>query len=409
MFDALRAHLDALLPQALQHLESMVRVNSWTLNKQGVNHVGSLTAQIFGSLGFQPERVPSVHPAYGDHLVLTRPGRSQDTLALVSHLDTVFSPEEEARNHFQWQPEGDRIYGPGTHDIKGGTALMWMTLHALAQHNPAAFDAVTWRLVFNSSEEVLSADFGDVVRSRVGPRPIAALVFEAEGRSGETRRLVVARKGRGTWRLTVRGRGAHAGVAPGRGAHAIAQIALTLSKVHALADPARDLSVNIGVVRGGSGINRVPEEAVAEGEFRAFLPAVWDEALRRLASLAGPGEIRSATDGFPTSVEFELLARSDPWPRNAGSDALFTTWQQAGREAGLAIEAEARGGLSDGNLLWNLCPTLDGLGPSGDNDHCSERSPDGTKLPEYVTPGSFVPKAVVNVLGMERWIAGSVR
>ena len=73
----------------------------------------------------------------------------------------------------------------------------------------------------------------------------------------------------------------------------------------------------------------------------------------------------------------------------------------------MPIEPEARGGLSDGNLLWNLCPTLDGLGPSGDNDHCSERSPDGAKLPEYVTPSSLVPKALVNALAVEKWIGAT--
>src|SRR5205085_2512124 len=80
--------------------------------------------------GFQAEFVPSTNPAWGEHLVLTRPGSSQRSLAMVSHLDTVFPPEEEARNNFHWQPEGDRIYGPGTHDIKGGTVMMWPVLSA---------------------------------------------------------------------------------------------------------------------------------------------------------------------------------------------------------------------------------------------------------------------------------------
>ena len=402
MMNALRAGMEALLPEAMSHLEATIRVNSWTLNKSGVNRVGELTEALFAPLGFQATRTPAVHPGYGDHLVLSRPGRRPQSIALVSHLDTVFSPEEEERNRFGWLPEGDRIYGPGTHDIKGGTVLMWMTLRGLARHAPDVLDSVTWRLCFNSSEEVLSADFGDVVRQALGPRPLAALVFEAEGRAGDVRRLVVARKGRGTWRITVRGRGAHAGVAPGRGANAIAQLALTLQKVQALADPARDLSVNIGTVRGGSGLNRVPEEAVAEGEFRAFDPAVWEDARARLSALAGPGDIRSALDGFPTEVEFTLTARSGAWPRNAGSDGLFEAWREAGQEVGLRLEPEARGGLSDGNQLWDLCPTLDGLGPSGDNDHCSERSADGSKLPEYVLPDSFAPKATVNALALAR-------
>ena len=69
------------------------------------------------------------------------------------------------------------------------------------------------------------------------------------------------------------------------------------------------------------------------------------------------------------------------------------------------LEAESRGGLSDGNQLWDVVPTLDGLGPAGDHDHCSERSDDGLKLPEYVDRTSFVPKAALNVRALEQLLA----
>src|SRR5207248_9842364 len=138
-------------------------------------------------LGFQAEFVPSTNPAWGEHLVLTRPGSSQRSLAMVSHLDTVFPPEEEARNNFHWQPEGDRIYGPGTHDIKGGTVMMWLVLSALQALALDAFQEITWKLFWNSSEETLSPDFGEVCRSRFDHATIGALVFEAEGRLGTER------------------------------------------------------------------------------------------------------------------------------------------------------------------------------------------------------------------------------
>ena len=82
-------------------------------------------------------------------------------------------------------------------------------------------------------------------------------------------------------------------------------------------------------------------------------------------------------------------------------EAVFLfAWAGAARELGWAVGPQERGGLSDGNQIWDAVPTLDGLGPWGDNDHCSERSADGSKLPEYVLASSFVPKAMLNVAAL---------
>ena len=392
----------SLMPSALEHLRAMVEINSWTENRAGVLRVGDLTESVFAPLGFQAERVPSTNPGYGDHLFLTRPGNSKARVLMVSHLDTVFSPEEEERNAFRWLPEGDRIYGPGTHDIKGGTVLMWMLLQTLQLQSPALLDSVTWVLALNASEEVLAPDFGTQCRQRLGDQPIAALVFEAEGRLPGGRKLVTARKGRGLFRIEVEGRAAHAGVKHGHGANAILQLAETLRSVEAITDYSRDLTVNTGRISGGTGLNRVPDRALAEGEFRAFKPEAYAVGRDRLLALAGPGSVRSAFDGLACQVRVEVGNESAPWPKNPGSESLFDCWRTAGEQVGQRIESESRGGLSDGNFLWDALPTVDGLGPSGDNDHCSERSADGSKLPEYVEPASFVPKTVLNALAVQR-------
>jgi glutamate carboxypeptidase len=120
--------------------------------------------------------------------------------------------------------------------------------------------------------------------------------------------------------------------------------------------------------------------------------------------LAGPGEVHSPDDGFGCQVQVEILTECRPWPRNEATDRLYHVWRQAGEELGLLVGWEERGGLSDGNLIWDAVPTLDGLGPWGDNDHCSERSADGSKLPEYVEVSSFVPKALLNVAALIRLI-----
>jgi glutamate carboxypeptidase len=388
------------MPAALEMLRQMVGINSFTGNRQGVNELGDLTAAYFAPLGFKGKRMPSVNPQWGDHLVLTRRGRTSRNLALISHLDTVFPPEEEERNDFRWHVEGNRIFGPGTHDIKGGTAMIWLVLKALEAKAPEVFEELTWKLIWNSSEECFSPDFGEVCGREFNPETLGALVFEAEGRSTSKRLLVLARKGRGTWRITVAGRGSHAGGKHSHGANAILQLGQTVQRVAALTDYSRDLTFNVATISGGTVLNRVPHEAVAEGEFRAFSPTAIADAKAGLFALAGPGKVHSAADGYACDVKVELLTESRSWPRNANTDRLFDFWQRAASELEMPLGYEERGGLSDGNMLWDLVPTLDGLGPWGDNDHCSERSADGSKLPEFVEIDSFVPKAMLNTLAI---------
>jgi glutamate carboxypeptidase len=401
---ALTDCLRSQLPVALEMLRQMVGINSYTGNRAGVNQLGLLTAAHFASLGFTGEFIPSKNLAWGDHLILTRPGSSARSIAMISHLDTVFPKEEEVRNNFQWREEGDRIYGPGTQDIKGGTVMMWLVLNALRTLWPAAFEQVTWNLFWNSSEEVLSHDFGELCRSRIDAGTGAALVFESEGRLGDDRLLVVARKGRATWRVTVAGRSAHAGGRHRQGANAITQLALTIQRIAALTDYGRDLTFNVGTISSGVGLNRVPHEATAEGEFRAFTTDAYAQGKHALLALGGKGEVRSVADGYPTDVKVEILSESRPWARNAATDRLLAAWQEAGREIGVPVECEERGGLSDGNFLWDVVPTIDGLGPWGDNDHCSERSADGSKVPEYVDRTSFVPKAALNTVAIRKLV-----
>jgi glutamate carboxypeptidase len=393
---SLKHFLDQQLPAALEFLRQMVGINSFTANPEGVNRLARFTAECFAPLGFTPESIPSTNPTFGAHLVLTRRGRSARNIAMISHLDTVFPPEEEARNNFHWQREGDRIYGPGTQDIKGGTVMMWLVLMALRAHAPKVFEDITWKLFLNSSEERFSPDFGDLCRSRFDAGTLAALVFEAEGRRGQEHLMVLARKGRASWRMTVNGRGSHAGGKHSRGANAAIQLGHILPRIAALSDYSRGLTFNVGRVSGGTVLNRVPHEAVAEGEFRAFTREAYERGKASLLALAGPGEVRSPDDGYTCETKVEIITETRPWPRNPGTDHLYEFWKQTGDELEFPTNYEERGGLSDGNLIWDAAPTLDGLGPWGDNDHCSERSPDGSKEPEYVEVGRFVPKAMLN-------------
>ncbi|HOD15308.1 MAG TPA: M20/M25/M40 family metallo-hydrolase [Spirochaetota bacterium] len=397
---AIKEYLDREMPRYLEILRDMVGINSYTLNPAGVERLADYTAGAFSGLGFADERVPSAFPAYGKHLVLSRGGASGRKIGLVSHLDTVFSPEEEERNDFRWRVEGDRAYGPGTEDIKGGTVVALMTLEALRRAAPALFEDISWTMLLDASEETVSDDFGALCVERLGPDALACLIFEAGKVRGSDFQVVASRKGRAEIRVSVEGRGAHSGVAHDRGASAIRQIAEVVQKMESVTNYGRGLTVNVGRIAGGSQINRVPHFAEAIAEMRAFIPEVLDAAIEEVLALDGFSTVKSADGEFACTTSVELVRKVPAWPDNDGSKKVLSHWQAAGELLGCTVHLEKRGGLSDGNYFWDRIPTIDGLGPSGSNPHCSERSADGSKEQEYSVISSFVPRAVLNAMAI---------
>lgn len=393
--DALTARAEKHLPEALEWLRKMVNVNSFTTNIEGIETLGRLTAECFAPLGFSAEMVPAANLAHGPHLFLRRKGEGGLPVVLVTHLDTVFPPEEEVKNGFGWQPEGARIYGPGTVDNKGGTALIWLMLRTLQAEMPEFFEKTHWLIAANSAEEVIGSDFAQRTHERCPSGARCVLVFEGGPRDAEGWHLVTSRKGRLEYRITCNGRAAHAGSNHGAGINAVVELGGLLPFVHALNSPASGLTVNVANIHGGTVLNRVPHHAVAELEMRAFTPLALDAGARAVEALAG-------STGGGAEMVVEKMGSTAAWPGGQGTRKLFDAWQKAGAAMGLELPVlpMARGGLSDANYLHSLAPTLDALGPSGGNAHCSERSTDGSKLPEYVEPDSFVPKAVMNILAL---------
>ncbi len=401
---SLARYCEEHLEETLSLLETMVAINSFTENAEGVNRLGEVTAQAFARFGFQPTFIASAHPRYGNHLVLRRaPVAGAPTIALISHLDTVFTEEEERRNAFHWRREGTRIHGPGANDIKGGTALMHLMLSAVYSEVPEAFASVNWVLLFNASEEVSSVEFRAIALEQLPEDTLACLVFEGDGGSDGETSIVTARKGRVTFTIEVEGRAAHAGSSHRRGANAVVQLAEIVTKLHRLTSYEEELTVNVGSFHGGGPVNRVPHSASAEVEMRAFSPEAYDRVKGAILSYAGEGSLRSAdTDAHPCWISVTPGDETPPWPINATTERLTAIWQEAGRELGITVETEERGGLSDGNVLWDRFPTLDGLGPRGDFCHCSEQSADGRKQQEWVDVTSFIPKAVLNATAILR-------
>jgi glutamate carboxypeptidase len=389
---AAEGHLSA----ALELLRELVAVNSFTTNAGGVEEVARITAAAFAPLGFHADYVPCAYPGAGPHLFLSRSGEG-DPIVLVTHSDTVFPPEEEIQNLFHWEerPDEGRIYGPGTIDNKGGTALIWLMLQSVREAAPDFFNRTSWLIASNAAEEITGDHFARVTEQHCGGKARAVLVFEGGPVDEQGWHIVTSRKGRSTWKLHAEGKAAHAGSKHHDGINAIDALAPLLPPIAAQTNPSEDRTVNLGVIQGGTVVNRVPHEATAEWECRATSPASLKRADDFFEGLSGT----AANGAKLTAVRTGYTA---PWPGGTPSETLYALWQQAAAAISLATVAVPRGGLSDANHLSHLGPTLDGLGPFGGNAHCSERSDDGSKLPEFVEPASLVKKAVMNALALVR-------
>ena len=397
-FASLRSVIAHHLPEGLEFLRRLVAINSFTGNRAGVLSNAELLAAQFRELGFSEERIPARNPIFGDHQFLSRSGKGGPGLMLVTHLDTVYPEEEEKRHRFSWMAEGDRIYGPGVNDNKGGTVMIWLVLCALRDFAPEVFESISWHIAASAAEEELVTDFPELCRMRLPRQCRAALVFEACGGSGQNMALARCRKGSANLRIFVEGRGAHAGSRHHEGANAIVEMARLIERVARLTDYSRELTVNVGSVAGGGPANRVPHFAECVVNIRAFDEAILEATIEAMFALEDElASVRAVSDGFACRAKVELVSRNPPWPQNAQTDGLIEVWMRAAHRLGVALGAEPRGGLSDGNYLFRFVPTLDGLGPFGLNGHSSERSSDGSKLPEYVVVSSFVEMGAINV------------
>lgn len=397
IYNCIENHLQENLSHYLELLRQMVSINSFSANARGVNALGKQTADMFSQLGFTAETVQSIHPIYGKHLILTKPGRSGRKIGLVSHLDTVFPKDEERRNNFTWRPQGERIYGPGTVDIKGGTLIIYMMMDALKTLLPDLYQEITWVVLLDAAEETDGSDFGELCKERLAGDTAACLVFEGGKMRGNRFRVVVARKGMAIYRIEVEGKASHAGSSHGNGASAIVQMADVIQRISQMTDYERGLTFNVGTVAGGTVINRVPHLATASVEMRAFSKEVYQDGIAAMLALNDHSSVSSANGDYACQVRVNVARKTAPWPRNEATDRLLAIWQEAAASLGYEVVPEERGGLSDGNYFWQEIPTIDGLGAAGGNAHCSQRSEDGRKDQEFCWVPAFVPKTMLNI------------
>jgi len=341
-------------PRFLAELEALVNIDCGSYTPAGVNRVADA---VIGSLEELGARVERIHPAdrqdLGD-LVIGRIAGDGPRLLLIGHMDTVFEPGTVAQRPFQ--VDGGLARGPGTSDMKGG---LLAGLHALAAlHAAGIHPAITF--VANPDEEIGSPFSTPHIRELV-PKHDAALVLECARANGD---IVSARKGIADLAVTFHGRAAHAGVEPEKGRSAILAAARQVSALHELNGRWPSVTLNAGVIDGGTRPNVVAATCRVELDLRAATVAEFDAAEQEVERLLAV----PAVDGV--RAEVRRLAGHLPMERSPGTARLAELAIRLAGELGFALHDTATGGASDANTTAAVgLPTLDGLGPIGGDDH----------------------------------------
>jgi glutamate carboxypeptidase len=288
----------------------------------------------------------------GDHLQAEFLGNGAPLL-LSGHVDTVWPIGTLAAMPFR--VAGDRAFGPGVYDMK---ACLVVLLEAIRR---AGSGRRTLR-VFLTADEEMGTPTGRRPLQAAAEGVAAAFVVEPSGSTGN---LKTSRKGLGRFTLRITGRAAHAGTHPDEGVSAIHELAHQIHALHALRDQKRRISINVGVVSGGTSENVVAAEAEARVDVRVAHAADRDRIERALAALTP----------VDPDVKLELLGgwTRPPLERSAGTAHLFARAKEYGGELGLDLDEESSGGGSDGNLIGALgIPVLDGLGAQGGGAHAAD-------------------------------------
>ncbi|HWP63717.1 MAG TPA: M20 family metallopeptidase [Candidatus Binatia bacterium] len=377
--DRLRATVAAGLPAYLDELAALVAIDSGSGDLAGLEQVAVRVVERLRALGarVEVERDPVHGPAVVGRFggPARQPGEAP--ILLVGHLDTVYPAGTAAHRPFEIRD--GRALGPGVADDKGGLLAGLAALAALRALGERG--SPTWPLpvtvVANPDEEVGSPASTPII-ARLAAEHAVCLVLECARANGD---IVSARKGNLHLRIDLQGRAAHAGVEPEKGRSAVLAAAGLVVALHGLSGRWPGVTVNVGVIEGGTRPNVVPERARLEVDVRAADRAslVAAEAeIRRLA--AAP----SVPDVEATVTE---LARHWPMERLPATDHLVRTAAGLARRLGFPLRDAATGGASDGNTTAGLgLPTLDGLGPIGGGDHSPE---------EYLEVDSVAPRTTL--------------
>jgi glutamate carboxypeptidase len=350
---------------AERELEALVAVSSPSGDIPGAEEAIAVSGALLPSSA-DTERVPCSTAACAPDLIARLAGHGSRRILLLGHLDTVI----DHRSHGPLRREGERLYGPGTADMKGGVVLALGVARVLAAH-AEKFAELTVLLV--TDEEWRTSEFAHVERFAGYD---ACLCFEAGERTPfREEGVVVRRKAAGTLRVRATGRAAHSGSAPDHGRSALLALAHSAIEIATYHDPngTERLSVVPTVIRSGEAMNVVPDAGELLCDMRADRLEAFGQVLE-----AVPAELGGVA--LVSTIERR-------WPGMDSSGATAGLLERASTRLGRPIAGVARGGASDASHFAARIPlTVDGLGPRGGGAHTPQ---------EFVLTESLAQRAEV--------------
>ncbi|MET4120014.1 glutamate carboxypeptidase [Bradyrhizobium sp. JR1.5] len=337
----------------LDGIRRWVEVETPTDTPEQVNKLVSMVAEQYRDLPVTLERIAGVDGC-GDHLVARSTwGQDRPGILVLSHLDTVHPMGFIERLPFK--VEGDSAFGPGIYDMKGGAYIAHHAFRALCATADRSPLGITH--LFTSDEEIGSPTSRALIETE-GRKAKYVLVTEPAREGGK---IVTGRKGVGRFEVFIKGVPAHAGTRPQDGRSAIRELANVILALEAMNDLARGVTVNVGVVRGGTRPNVTPEEAHAEIDLRVPSFKDADEFVGKILALT------SKTDGVTVKVTGGL--NRPPYEKSNAGASLYEHAKTVATEIGFELLDVHTGGGSDGNFTAAHTATLDGLGVDGKGAH----------------------------------------
>lgn len=347
LLDYCQEHRDWLRAE----IEALVQRESPSTNKTAVDRCGDhLTARLT-AVGGAVERLDQ--PQRGNHVRSQFAGSGRPVL-LLGHFDTVWDVGQLAR--MPLREEDGRLHGPGIFDMKAGIGVAMLAMRALRD---LRIDGVPPVVMLWTTDEEIGSGTSRAAIEEEARRSAAVLVLEPSLPGGAAK---TSRKGVGEFTIEVHGVSAHAGIDPAKGVSAIQELAHQILEIAGLQDLPRGISLNVGVIEGGTRTNVVASRAVAHVDLR--VPTM-EEATRIEAAVR---QLQPRLAG--TRLQISGGVNRPPLERGPHVIRLYEQAKIAAAELGRDLGEGSTGGGSDGNFTAALgVPTLDGLGPMGDGAH----------------------------------------